>query len=271
MYIACDIGGSKTRVAKSIDGINFEEPIIYDSPHSYSEGLKVLKENTDILTLGENITAFVAGVPGVLDSTRSIMLQAGHQLDWIGKNVREDFKKIFETEIYIENDAALVGLGEAVVGAGKDFESVVYITVSTGIGGCKIVNHKFEINRFGFEPGHQILNAETKETFEDLASGTTTEKKFGLHPKEVAKTMPEVWDKIENYIAIGIHNSILHWSPDVVVIGGSMAKDLNAERMTTKIKSIMKMFPNLPEIKIAELGSIGGIHGGFAYLRLNRK
>jgi len=34
-----------------------------------------------------------------------------------------------------------------------------------------------------------------------------------------------------------------------------------------KINNLMQIHPEIPEIRIAELGSIGGIHGGFAYLR----
>jgi hypothetical protein len=46
-----------------------------------------------------------------------------------------------------------------------------------------------------------------------------------------------------------------------------MSKDLNAEIMIQKIARLMKIHPELPVIKIAELDSIGGIHGGFAFLR----
>jgi predicted NBD/HSP70 family sugar kinase len=156
-------------------------------------------------------------------------------------------------------------LGEAVAGAGRGFEICVYITVSTGIGGVKIINGKFEKNRFGFEPGFQFLNNETKENWEDLSSGTAVENKFNTHPKEVAKTSD--WEKIERDVSIGLHNSILHWSPDVVVLGGSMSRDFDVEKIKSHLKELMKIHPELPEIRIAELGSIGGIYGGFAFMR----
>jgi len=46
-----------------------------------------------------------------------------------------------------------------------------------------------------------------------------------------------------------------------------MARDFNVENIKTTLKDLMKIHPELPEIKIAELGSIGGIYGGFSYLR----
>lgn len=266
MYIACDIGGSNFRVAKSIDFLKFDEPIIKETPNNPKDGLKLIVETIKSLTKNESISGAIFGVAGVLNQEHTTLLRSPHLPDWERLDLKSFFEQeLPETKIYIENDSDIVGLGEAIDGAGKGFEIVVYITISTGIGGVKIVNGIFERNRFGFEPGFQILNVHTEENFEDLCSGTAVEKKFRMHPKEVAQT-PE-WDRIENDIAVGLHNSIIHWSPDVLVIGGSMAKDLNAQRITEKIARLMKIHPELPVIKIAELDSIGGIHGGFAFLR----
>jgi glucokinase len=51
------------------------------------------------------------------------------------------------------------GLGEAVFGAGKGREIVVYMTISTGVGGARIVGGKIDASAMGFEPGHQIIDA----------------------------------------------------------------------------------------------------------------
>jgi predicted NBD/HSP70 family sugar kinase len=269
MYFATDIGGSKTRVAGSLDCINFDEPIIFDSFLNLSDTLSKIKEII-FEKLEKNQTekcqGIAIGIAGTLDETHSSLLRAPHILGWENLNIKTFFEKDFsEAKIFIENDTQMVGLGEYFHGAGKGFDNMVYITISTGIGGAKIVNGDFEINKFGFEPGHMILNAETGETWEDLASGTAIEEKFDMHPREVAQTSN--WAQIEKYIYEGLHNVILHWSPEILVIGGSMSKDLNVERLKTGIAEIMKTHPSLPEIKIAELDSLGGIYGGFEYLK----
>lgn len=265
MFIACDIGGTQFRVAKSRDLVKFDEPIIEETPANPKDGLRLVTETIKGLVKKDKIDGIVIGIAGVLNPTHDFLLKSPHLPTWERIPIKAHFEKEFNTKVYIENDSDIVGLGEATVGAGKGFEIVVYITISTGIGGTKIVRGQSEKNRFGFEPGFQILNNETGENWEDLASGTTVEKKFKAHPKEVAKT--PAWAKIERDIAIGIHNSILHWSPDVVVVGGAMAKDLSADRLRQQISKLMKIHPEIPEIKIATLGSIGGIHGGFAYLK----
>ena len=294
MLIACDIGGTKFRVAKSKDGINFDEPIIKETPKDPNEGLKMIAETiydlvvkrdlqTGKILKSEKIDSAVFGIAGVLDETHNFLIKAPHLTAWEKIPIREFFEKelskisekkgLFDLilgrsnppKIFVENDTSIVGLGEAVAGAGKSFEKVVYITVSTGIGGVKIVRGKFEENNFGFEPGFQILNNQTGENWEDLCSGTEVAKKSGMEPKDFAKTGG--WAEVEKNVAIGIHNCILHWSPDVVVVGGSMARDFNFENLKNQITKMMKIHPTIPEIKMAELGSIGGIYGGFAYFR----
>lgn len=265
MYFACDIGGTQMRIAKSLDLVKFDEPVIEATPKRPADGIQLLIETILRMAGGGSIRAVAIGIAGVLNEQHSMIIKSPHLGDWEKIPLKEKLERALNTEVFIENDTAIVGLGEAVAGAGRGYKNVVYMTISTGIGGVKIVNGEFEHNKFGFEPGHQILNNETGATFEDLCSGTSVEKKFGMPPKKVAQT--DAWDVIETNTAIGVYNSILHWSPEVVVLGGSMSRDFNAERISKKLAMIMKIHPALPDIRISELGSIGGIHGGFAYLK----
>lgn len=273
MYFACDIGGTKTRIAISNNCVDFDEPIIFDTPKDPNVGLKkiieeirkAIQNDTLSFELNNKVEGICLGIAGVLEEDHASLAKSPHLPTWENIEIKNKMIEEFNCPVFIENDTDIVGLGEAMVGAGRGYELVVYMTISTGIGGVKINRGKFVNNVFGFEPGFQILNWQTGENFEDLASGTAVEKKFGMHPKDVAQT--ENWKEIEDIIAVGLHNSIVHWSPDILVIGGSMSKDLRAEILREKISKIMKIHPHLPEIKIATLGSIGGLHGGLAYLR----
>lgn len=264
-YFVCDIGGTKTRIARTTNLEKFDEPVIFETPNNAIAGLDLIIKHILEMSEGKEITAICAGIAGVLDSEHGTLLKSFHLPTWQNLPIKETLEKKLNTKVYLENDTDIVGLGEATVGAGRGFSNVVYISISTGIGGVKIVDGTFGKNKFGFEPGFQILNVETKENFEDLASGSAIEKKFGMHPKEVAQT--DHWNYVVDVVAAGLHNSILHWSPDVLVIGGSMSKDLRADILEQKIKAIMKIHPELPKIKIAELDSIGGLYGGMAFLK----
>jgi glucokinase len=264
-YFVCDIGGTKTRIARSTDLEKFDEPMIFETPSDATTALNLIGQNILSASEGQEIKAVCAGIAGVLDSAHSTLLKSFHLPTWQNLPIKDILETKLNTKVYLENDTSIVGLGEAVSGAGRGFSNVVYISISTGIGGVKIVDGRFEKNKFGFEPGFQILNHTTKENFEDLASGTFVQQKFGIPPKEVAQT--ENWEAIVDAIAVGLHNSIVHWSPDVLVVGGSMSNDLKADILTEKISAIMKIHPSLPVIKIAELGSIGGLYGGLAFLK----
>ena len=135
----------------------------------------------------------------------------------IKSDLVENFK---ETEIIIENDASMAGVGEAQFGAGRGFEIVAYITVSTGVGGAKIVNGKIDEHAVGFEPGKQIMDVNSGKTLEDMISGKALQEKFGKHPKEIKDQ--GVWDNHAWLLAIGLNNIIMEWSPNCVVLGGSM-------------------------------------------------
>ncbi len=265
MYFACDIGGTQMRIAKSDDLVKFDEPWIEATPARPADGIQLLIETIKRMSGGKRIGAIAIGIAGVLNEGHGMLIKSPHLSAWEKIPLKEKLEKALDTHVFIENDTAIVGLGEATAGAGRGYRDVVYMTISTGIGGVKIVDGEFTHNKYGFEPGHQILNNETGATFEDLCSGTAVEKKYGMAPKKVAQI--DAWDEIETNAVIGLYNSVLHWSPDVVVLGGSMSKDFKAERIQKKLGVIMKIHPKLPDIKIAELGSIGGVYGGFAFLR----
>jgi len=265
MYFSCDIGGTKTRIAKSLDCLNFDEPIIFDTPANPIDGLEIIIKQIRAMAQNLEITAMSVGIAGVLSHDHSCLIKSPHLSAWEKIPIKDKLEKELYTKVHLENDTDIVGLGEYFHGAGRGYGTCVYITISTGVGGAKINNGKFEKNKYGFEPGFMILNNETFQNWEDLSSGTAIQKKLNKEPKQVAQT--ENWVKIESDIAVGLHNIIIAWSPDVLVIGGGMSKDLDAERMNNKIKSLMKIHPTLPDIKIAELGSVGGIYGGFAFLK----
>lgn len=253
--ILFDIGASKTRMAYSLDGEIFEKPKVFETPKNYEEILKFFVDAARELAGGREIKTIAGGM------SRSIS-------GLVDERFKNDLVEAFGVAVSIENDAAIVGLGEAVWGAGRGLDIVAYITVSTGVGGAKIVNGKIDEHAVGFEPGKQIIDVNTKKTLEDMVSGRALQEKTGKHPKEI--TDPAVWDEHARILAIGLNNIIVEWSPDCVVLGGSMITGnpaISVEKTENYLKEILKIFPKLPIIKKAELGDFGGLYGALAYLK----
>jgi len=253
--VVFDIGATKTRIAFTENLEKFEEPLVYFTPASYDEGIQTMVAAVKKVANGRKIHQIAGGM------TRNI---AG----WVYEKLTRDLNENLQIPAYLENDSAIVGLGEAVFGAGRGYEIVAYVTVSTGVGGAKIINGKIDENAYGFEPGKQIIDISENKTLEDLISGRALSKKTGKHPKEI--TDPAVWDEHARLLAVGLNNIIVEWSPNCVVLGGSMITGdpaIPIDKTEAYLKDILKIFGVIPVIKKAELQDFGGLWGAMAYLK----
>lgn len=273
MYLLFDIGGSKMRVASSLDGRKFNPPQIAETQKDFKKGIADLKSLISSVSKGRKIKAVAGGIPGFFDKKKEkIKGSAPNISGWINKPLVQEIKKITKSPVYLENDADLVGLGEAIYGAGRGYSSVAYFTASTGVGGGLIVNGKIDPSITRSEPGHQIIDMKNILTLEDLVAGRSIEKKYHKKPYEILDK--KFWDNLAEILAVGVQNTIVHWSPDVVVIGGSMMKKIGIKipRVQYYLQRSMKISRNdlpFPKIRKATLGDFGGLYG--ALVRVKQK
>ncbi|MEK7390536.1 MAG: ROK family protein [Patescibacteria group bacterium] len=275
MYIVFDVGGTKMRLGSSRDGETLDKAVVVKTPTSYEEGIAELKKNASALSEGEAIDALAGGLAGAFSQKKLSLVSGPNLKDWVGRPICSELETFFNAPAYVENDAALAGLGEALRGAGRGFEIVAYITVSTGIGGVRIVQGRIDAKSIGFEPGHQIIDADRTMIpdadgilWGDYISGRGLAKRTGHDPKEFKESA--FWDGLAKILAYGLNNVCVFWSPDVIVLGGSMITGdpaIPVEKTREYLRSITKVYPELPVIKISELGDSCGLHGALEYLR----
>jgi glucokinase len=276
MYLVFDIGGTKMRLATSKDLLSLDKIEEIPTAQNFDEAMGQFQKMVKNLTSGEKIFVSAGCVPGPLDKTRTSVVSAPNLPEWSNKPVVEVINKITKSPVKLENDAALAGLGEAVKGAGKGYEIVSYYTVSTGIGGCRIVKSKIDVSNMGFEPGQQIFDAggslypgaKIKGNLESYVSGTAIEKRFNKKPYEIEDE--RVWDELANWLAYGIYNGIVHWSPDIIICGGSMilkTPGISVQKISNNLKDINTIFENLPKIVTAKLGADSGLYGALEILK----
>jgi len=269
MHILADIGGTNMRIAASRDLSLFGSPVIVPTPQKYDQALVLFVETARKLAAGEKISSVAAGVKGVLSPEKGKLMTAPQNMlrDWVDKPLGEDIGAALSAPVVLENDTALVGLGEALFGAGKGAGIMVYMTVSTGVNGVRIVEG--EIDRGESEIGGQYLQVgDALKSLEELISGAAIAEKYGVHPKEIDKDSP-LWEELARLCAYGVHNAILHWSPGRVVLGGSMFNEIGipVPRVHAHVAEILRKFPRVPEIVHSQLGDVGGLWGGMALLR----
>jgi len=273
-YVVFDIGGTKTRIATSTDLKTFSEVKSYKTPVTFSAGMKLFVETVHTMT--SDVTAIAGGIRGRLAEDKSGIENDGILTKWAGESVVGYLQNEFgDIPVFLENDNAIAGVGEATFGAGAGLEIVAYHTVSTGVGGAKIENGEIDHADVGFEPGHQILDIDRTimgeditPTLENMVSGTAVKNRMGVEPYEIPQS-DVLWDDLAGYLAQGLRNTILYWSPDAIVLGGSMIIGDPAIKIDVIRKATAEAldgFEATPLIVQAKLGDEAGLWGGLALL-----
>jgi predicted NBD/HSP70 family sugar kinase len=280
MYILFDIGGTKTRVAASEDLRSYGEPVKFETKLPFDEGIRAVIDAIDTVRGGKKVTAIAGGIRGPLNHEKTGIISEKKLVDWVGRPIVETLAQHFSAPVYLENDTAIVGLGEAVHGAGKGYNIVAYHTVSTGVGGARFVHGKLDVTSVGFEPGHQLLDIDRSilghavpHTLENLVSGTALEKRRGKKPYEIPQDDP-VWDELALWLAHGLKNTITYWSPDAIVLGGSMVigdPRIFRENIERHTKKVLDGLVPCPPILDAVLKDEGGLYGAMALIESREK
>lgn len=258
MYLAIDVGGTKTLVAAVDSRGVIKEEIRILTPKNYDNFLEQLADTVAKLSTS-NFKACGIGIPGVIDHKRGYGISFSH-LPWRDVPVQADVERIAKCPVVMENDAKLAGLSEAMLV--KQHHRVLYVTISTGIGTGYIVNRKIYPELSTQEGGQLLLEHQGKYVrWEAFASGSAIVKQYG-------KPMSDINDKrtlrnIARNIAIGMINLIAVLTPDVIVIGGSIGT--HYQKYGEYLDEYLKKYDNpliiLPKIKAAERPEKAVIYG----------
>ena len=258
--VAIDIGGTNTRVALADEELNIIERKQFATD----------SENPDV-TLGkiaEVIKSFDCDIvgagmscPGPLDLINGkILTPPNLKGQWHNLKVAEELSKLINKPVYLENDANLAGLAEAVVGEGKDYNYVQFFTVSTGPGAGFVINKEIYHGAHGF--GNEVANCVMMKDgpshgsiipggIEAISSGTAITSravKAGLDVKhagevndlakagnEVAK---QIMDDAKEYLANFIGVVYGYADPEIVILGGSVA--LKIDGFVEEVEALAK-------------------------------
>jgi predicted NBD/HSP70 family sugar kinase len=218
MYIGIDIGGTKTLVAALTNEGAIHESLKFPTPPDYDDFLVELKANVEKLAT-HDFRAGAVAVPEMIDRKHGTVL-AGGNLHWHGQTVAHDVERITHCPMLIENDANLAGLSEAMLVRDKHAK-VLYLTISTGIGGGFIVDQKIDASMADIEPGQMLLQRGDKVVkWEGFASGRAIFEKYKQKASDIED--PAIWHAIVKDWAIGFIDLIAVTQPDVIVLGGGV-------------------------------------------------
>lgn len=276
MNVVIDSGGTTTRIAFSQNKKNFSDILKYPTPKKFQD-YKGLLQSVITKNIGnEPIENLVYGVAGSVNRYEKTINKSPHNNCLNNKKITDilDFIDFNSTKVFFENDASLAALAEAILGEGKNYNRVAYITISTGVGGALIKEKRISDTNYNFEPGHHIINFEgealalenIKGSFESYSSGTGFKARYGVDPAD--HDDPVIWNDYGNILGIGLHNISLLWQPEIIVLGGSMSKKANLfiKALNSSLEKTLLNTP--PEIKVSNLGDENGLIGGLELLNL---
>lgn len=276
MYTAgIDIGGTNTRIAlideayEIIQRIQF--PTDVNNPHATLQKIQETVQSFSVAIAGVGLSC-----PGPLDLKQGIILDTPNlKGGWHGLAVSKELSARLKVPVFLENDANLACLAEAVLGQGKDYSYVQFLTISTGLGSGLVIDKKIYQGAHGF--AHEIANIPLWRNgpshgsiypggVEAICSGTaitTRVKKAGLdveHAGDVYslacsqnQTAIDIMEDAKEYLANTIAIIYAFVDPEIVILGGSVAIKIPGfvEDVEQRVKT--KVYPNIqPLVKVVK-------------------
>ena len=310
--IGIDLGG--TKISTAIANLDGKVQSLFTMPTEANLGETKVLENiiTSIekviieeKTTLDEVLCIGIGSPGVLDLDEGEIITSPN-LPFANFKIISELKKIFDVDFYLDNDANVATIGEYLLGAGKGKKNIIYVTVSTGVGGGAIVNgdlyhgntsNALEIGHMTLDINGPICGCGNYGCLEALSSGTAIAKAANSAILSKAETSLKQYDKITsyevfieaqngdiiateiidnalNYLGVGISNVMTMFDPEMIIIGGGVSNA--GEIMFDKIKSVVKrrnfkIMSDNCEIVRARLGIDAGVLGAISLALLKGK
>ena len=226
--IGVDLGGTNLRVAAiGSDGFLLER---VSAPAIYSDGPeRVVREIVRIITKvrkalpTRELLGVGIGVPGFIDIRTGVVLAAANLPGFTGCPVRDQIQNELGIPIALENDANAAALGEKWMGAGRDVQDLILLTLGTGIGGGIVsggqILHGFlgmagEIGHITIYPDGNPCGCGNNGCLEKHASATAI------------AAMARMLDMGEDITAAGVYEAAMGGDHRAVLVFESMGKAL---------------------------------------------
>ena len=217
MYLAVDIGGTKTLIALFSTHGRVIKRVKFKTSHSKPKFMADLTKNLRSFSK-RRVRSVVVAIPGTVQKNCSVLL--GNRLEWGKLNLMDLLKDLFECPIYFENDASLASIYE-----GSFYhKKVVFLTFSTGIGGGVVDNGKLLDESAKFEPGHKIYDFNGKKAeWEDIAAASALENFYHIDTATELRGTEKMHD-VADRISLGLNDIVKKYHPDIIVLGGPIGK-----------------------------------------------
>lgn len=298
--IGVDLGGTNLRAALADD-----QGAIYDVVRVPTEGddgpeavidkiVACIAQVRDEIPSNGALAGVGIGSPGPGDPFEGIVFTLPNLPGWHNVPLRAILARRTGLPVELGNDANAAALGEWYFGAGRGQSSLVYITVSTGIGGGVIADGRLVLGHKGAaaEVGHHIVDWQTHASWENLAAGPAIARAASeamaqdtaslLHTLATPATVSaahvaqaaaqgdalalRLMDREGELLGVGLVNMLHLYSPALILVGGGVA--INNPQLLERARAVirtraMEAYRDVP-VRLAELGDRAGLLGAVA-------
>lgn len=261
-FAGIDLGGTFIKCGILSDGgeLIIKDKIPTDVDRPYGEIIEDMAKLVSGLAARAGVTLEAVGIgsPGTVDSKSGVIVYSNN-FGWKNVPLGNKIGNILKLPVFITNDANAAALGESYMGAGKDFDSIVLVTLGTGVGGGIVIDGKLYEggHSAGAELGHTVIRARGEKCtcgrrgcLEAYASATAlinrTKSAMKKHPESVIwricggqiekvdgktafdgmqagdKTAEKVVKDYIRFLGEGITNICNVFRPDAVLLGGGV-------------------------------------------------
>ena len=244
--IGIDLGATNIRGAVvSNDSLSDIISVRIHSDGAVEDVLNDIYQVIDAL-LNPSISAIGIGVPSVVDVAQGIVYDVQYIPSWKEVPLKKTLEARYKIPVFVNNDANCFALGEYYFGKGKNVESMVGLTIGTGLGGGIIIHDKLfagyncGAGEFGCLPYKDNI-------LEYYCSGSFFKNVYDLDGVQVYESAKKGEAKaLELYGELGIHvgnaiKAVLYtYDPQLIVLGGSVSQayDLFKATMWATVKTL---------------------------------
>lgn len=303
LFIGIDLGGTKIYSAlANKSGEILKEIVVQTEAFKGADSIvQKIKDSISYLLQDidkERVVAIGIGSPGPLDVKNGLIAEPAN-LPFKNYNIVKELEDTFKIPVCLDNDANVATLAEHRFGAGINTENMVYVTVSTGIGGGAILNGKIYRGSTSnaLEVGHTTVSTRGRRCgcgnrgcVESLSSGTAISNLANEALKSRVKTSLREYDEVTakevfkeakngdrlskeilkeslSYLGVAVSNYANIFDPDIIVIGGGISNewDTLSESINEEMeKRCLSTILNNCKIVKAKLDGKSGVLGAIA-------
>ena len=298
LILACDFGGTKLSAAV------VDTAVLTEADPKWHKHLRRLSPplasaETDIemmigmgreLLAGKRPLAVGISFGGPVNYKTGMVRLSHHVPGWENMPLQAQFSTTFDAPVRVDNDANVAALGEWRFGAGRGVADMLYVTVSTGVGGGWILDGRpyrgaggmaGEIGHMVVDPNGPLCLCGKRGCVERLASGPYMAQDLaaalGMPREQVSGKLVAEWaaEGEETAVAIlergawalgvGLGNAANLLSPSRAVLGGGVTKSGNRWWQLVRQTAQATVLPEIQfDVLAATLGDDAPLWGAIA-------